>query len=363
MSLSGSSSDFLITAIVPRLPPAVDGLGDHGLSLARHLSQSFGLETQFLVADPAWVNPGLDFAAVSLGDRSRAALQARLAGSERVLLHYVGHGYAPRGCPLWLVQGLEAWRGGGEQRSLVTMFHELYAWGEPFWSSAFWTAPFQRQLTTRLARLSDRCLTNRQESAQKLRSLGHSQPIPALPVFSNVGEPKGGIPLTDREPRAVIFGGIGPRSRVYLRSLPFLEQACHQLGIAEIVDIGPVLKHPLPRVNGQVVKVLGVQPASEISRLLSTSLVGFFDYPLSYLEKSTIFAAYCAHKILPVGADYPGQRSPGIEPGIHFWGLNANQNPIDQGHLQAIADRGFVWYQGHNLQQQAAIFEQLLQRD
>ena len=30
--------------------------------------------------------------------------------AETVLLHYSGYGYAPRGAPFWLVEGLEHWK-------------------------------------------------------------------------------------------------------------------------------------------------------------------------------------------------------------------------------------------------------------
>lgn len=365
--MRGLTTGSRITAIVPRLPPAVDGLGDYGLSLARQLRQDFGLETQFVVADPAWTGPELDFPVSVVRDRSVAALQAILlsdVGSRAdhlVLLHYVGYGYARRGCPMWLIAGLEAWRQGSERRHLLTMFHELYAQGGPAWSSVFWTSPLQQWLAYRLARRSDRCLTNRSASAQKLQLMGHSQPILALPVFSTVGESKVRLPLSDREPRLVVFGGVGPRSRVYQRSLPLLEQVCCKLEIQEIIDIGPPLEQPLPQVAGQAVKVLGIQPAAEISRLLAGSKAGFFDYPLTYIEKSTIFAAYCAHGLLPVGVSYPGLGSLGIEPGQQFWSGDCFGEAVNGQQLQAIANQACAWYQDHNLKQQAAAYYRLIE--
>ncbi|MFZ4728709.1 MAG: glycosyltransferase family 1 protein, partial [Pseudanabaena sp.] len=68
-----------------------------------------------------------------------------------VLLHYVGYGYAKRGCPVWLVDGIQRWKNLYPDRLLVTMFHELHASGTPPWTSSFWLSPLQKNLVTRLA--------------------------------------------------------------------------------------------------------------------------------------------------------------------------------------------------------------------
>ncbi|MBW4553883.1 MAG: glycosyltransferase family 1 protein [Aphanocapsa sp. GSE-SYN-MK-11-07L] len=358
----------LIT-IVPRLPPLVDGVGDYAFKLARRLRQD-GVETRFIVCDPDWsgaasfgTEPSEEFAIATLTHRSATALCQQLEAWQHqstILLHYVGYGYARRGCPTWLVKGLSAWHQGQTERYLVTMFHELYASGTPIWTSSFWTSPLQKQLAVRLARLSDRCLTNRQASAAALHAMsqGKHQQIPALPVFSTIGEPKLTQPLSERCPRIVVFGGGGQRQRAYQRSLPILEQACASLGIQEIVDIGPPLSQPLPTVAGQPIKALGVQPAAEISRLLADAIAGFFDYPIAYLEKSTIFAAYCAHQVLPIGGVYPEQTLAGIEPDQHFW--TGNSAPLDWGNLQAIADNASAWYDRHSLANQTQAYLTLL---
>ncbi|HYX18488.1 MAG TPA: hypothetical protein VE944_29820 [Nostoc sp.] len=78
-----------------------------------------------------------------------------------ILLYYVGYGYAQRGCPVWLVDGLERWKNLFPKRSLVTMFHEISA-SVPPWTSAFWLSSLQRSLAARLAQMSDRCITSKQ---------------------------------------------------------------------------------------------------------------------------------------------------------------------------------------------------------
>jgi hypothetical protein len=90
---------------------------------------------------------------------------------------------------------------------------------------------------------------------------------------------------------------------------------------------------------------------------LLNSLAGFFDYNPDYLAKSTIFAAYCAHGLLPVSARCSTLPLDRIEAGKHYW------IPEDQTkgwknlvELQVIADNAHTWYQTHNLSVQAKTF-------
>jgi hypothetical protein len=357
---------MVIVQVVPRLPPAIDGIGDYALNLARQLRKEFQKETHFIIGDPTWQGPkeieGFPINVVSV--RSTQAVLSALLGDRfspaLVLLHYVGYGYALRGCPFWLVDGLERWRTKGDDRFLVTMFHEVYASGPP-WNSSFWLSPLQRNLAARLAQLSDRCLTSRQGYANLLSKLSLSKTqIPTLPVFSGIGEPQQVLPLAERERRIVVFGSPSNRLRVYRESLVELELTCQQLGISEIWDIGPSASLMLSTVNGVPVVELREQSAVQVSSILSNSLVGFFNYNPEYLAKSTIFAAYCAHGLLPVSphASIPAD---GLEAGKHYWLPDDNTTGLKEMlELQAIADRAHVWYQTHNLSVQAKTFATLL---
>lgn len=358
-----------ITTIVPRLPPAVDGLGDYGLNLALQLRQDFGLVTDFVVGDPNWAraNSVEGFAVNQVQVQAAAALldllPSKSHSSATVLLHYVGYGYAKRGCPVWLIDGLEQWRRAADDRCLVTMFHEIYASGL-VWTSAFWTSSLQKDLARRLACLSDYCLTSKQGYAEILHQLsrGKHTEIPALPVFSTVGEPEQLSPLIERPRRLVVFGGQGSRSRVYQRSRLALEQTCRELEIEEIIDIGPSIGFIEP-VNGTPVVCLGIKTAQDISSLLLNSTAGFFDYHTEFLAKSTIFAAYCAHKLLPVGVFYEGENVDGLEAGKHYWLGDRHHGTVSLSAKQVVADNAYAWYQTHQVAVQAHAFRACLMAD
>jgi hypothetical protein len=325
-----------ILQIVPHLPPPFEGVGAYAAALAGAL----GGESRFLVGDPAWA--GADDGARAVAARTAADLLAGIGDTGAVLLHYANYGYQARGCPAWLVEGLERWGG-----RLVTVFHEVCAAGPP-WRSSFWLRPAQRRLAAALARRSEALATTLDVYAGLLRPWAGGREIAVLPVFSTVGEPAAVPPFGERARRIVVFGGAGVRGRAYGPFLPALARAARTLGAAEILDVGPPL--PVPSRAGEVpIRPLGVLAAAEVSALLLGSAAGFLAYPPGFLPKSTIFAAYCAHGALPVCAWEPS--------------LDGAPVPLwregDPAPLAAAANR---WYAGHSLRLQAERFRSLLAR-
>ncbi|NEO44551.1 glycosyltransferase family 1 protein [Moorena sp. SIO3I6] len=355
-------NEIPVISIVPRLPPAIDGVGDYAFNLAQQLRKDFRIETHFLVCDPTWTGTtqiqGFPISQVNV--HSADTLLSRLPRdpTATVLLHYVGYGYAKRGCPVWLVDGLQRWRNASIHRTLVTMFHEVYASG-PFWTSTFWLSLLQRNLAVRLVQLSDRVLTSKQLYAEILYQLGqgkHNQ-ILTLPVFSNIGEPEQVPSLAKRNRRLVVFGGRNSRLRVYKNSITELSHTCKLLGIEEILDVGPPTCLTLSSVNNVPIVEKGKLSAIEISDILLHSLVGFFDYPTDFLAKSTIFAAYCAHGLLPVSARCTRLPVDGIEPRKHYWIPDARGTGLKNvEEMQLIANNAHAWYQTHSLSVQAKTF-------
>jgi hypothetical protein len=103
-----------------------------------------------------------ELAPIQVDRRSSEALLSSLdlcAQFDTLLLHYVGYGYAKRGCPLWLVAALRQWRQAKSSRRLVTMFHEVYASSNRPWNSQFWTSSTQKKIATDLVNCSDLVMT------------------------------------------------------------------------------------------------------------------------------------------------------------------------------------------------------------
>jgi hypothetical protein len=166
-----------------------------------------------------------------------------------------------------------------------------------------------------------------------------------MPVFSTVGEPTGVPLLSERARRIVVFGGEGVRRRAWGPFLPSLAEAVGSLQAEEICDVGAPVDVPAS-VQGVPVRRLGPLSGEEVSVLLLDSAAGFLAYPPDFLPKSTIFAAYCSHGVLPVCA----------------WDRNGAGPPYwrGSGDPQVVATAARDWYSEHSLERQAERFQGLL---
>jgi hypothetical protein len=362
-----------VIAIVPKLPPAINGVGDYALNIALQLRKDFNIQTHFIVGSPDWIGAAEieGFTVSQVNSLSSDALMFALSNvdsTERdhtpVLLHYVGYGYAVRGYPKWLVDGLKHWKSTNAGRSLVTMFHEIYASG-PIWTSTFWLSSLQKRLATNLAILSDSCLTSKQLYSSIIKEMSHGkhEKVLCLPVFSNVGEPDQlPLNLSERDRRLVIFGGIANRVRVYQESQQALNNICQRFDIHEICDVGITTGITPHSIGKTPIIEMGQQPSDQISKILSCSFAGFFNYNPAFLAKSTIFSAYCAHRLLPISAMSNSVETDGIIAGQHYWSDNPSLS-ANEADIQLIADNAYNWYQSHNLLCQANTYKMTIFQD
>ncbi|MDB9495409.1 hypothetical protein PN441_13355 [Spirulina major CS-329] len=341
-----------ITQIVPTLTPDVSGLGDYALLLAQVLRSEFDLTTYFVLGNPEWRGDvDVDgFPVQKILQRSRAGLLAQL-NSSPIVLQYEGYGYARRGYPAWLWQGLHHWQ-VKTASCWVTIFHEVYPYDHgPFWTSSFWLSPWQRHLAGQLVRGSHYALTSKESYRRLLLKLRRDRktPIAALPVCSNIGEPTGLRPLRDRARRLVVFGHPNSRRLVYHRDYAALAHACQSFGITELCDIGVPMGNPIPPLPNVKVLALGILDPAQISAIMQDAIAGFISFiPPDYLAKSGVFAAYCAHGLLPILAQRGNKPMDGLLIGKHYWVSNPGHS-ISLATGQCIADNAHVWYFGHRL--------------
>lgn len=357
-----------IVQIVPLLPPPFEGLGGHALALGQAVASSHGIRSRYVVGSPSWCGT-INGTTQAVRERSAVGLAEVLAGwstatgdnsvAATVLLHYVNYGYQRRGCPAWLVEGLTRWRQEAPSRRLVTVFHEVYAFGPP-WRSSFWLSPIQRHLAARLARLSDGIVTSLESYARALRRWRPDLPACVLPVFSTVGEPAAVADIADRDPILVTFGGPGSRARVHDSYGAELTRTCRALRIETVVDIGPTIPSLPSNIDGRQVRPLGVLPPEEISMWLQRARAGFLAYPPSLLSKSTIFAAYAAHGAVPICAW--STREVGGDPcaNKHFLPATDRGLALSPFCLQGVATSARDWYRGHALAVHAAWVQEVL---
>ena len=153
-----------------------------------------------------------------------------------------------------------------------------------------------------------------------------------------MGEAQDLLPLSERKKQLVIFGQTGSRTRAYRESLPVIDQVCQSLEIEQILDIGQPTGIGLRSVGAVPLIEMGKRSSAEISQILKDSIAGFLNYDPTRLAKSTIFAAYCAHRLLPVSASQSARERDHITAGKHYWVPSASFNSAG---LQAIADSAY----------------------
>ena len=355
-----------ILQIIPTPPNYADGIGDYALQLATQLRQDFQVDTQFLVfrndvqVEPVASGFAMQQLSTHTAEKCRAAIPRDL---QAIIVHFSAYPYFNTslkgslgvGTPFWFVEALRSIV-ADRQIKLVVMFHELpkLHW-QQFYLFDFLN-PIHCIVSRRLARMADVVLTS-SSRFQSILSTWIDRDVPKIPIFSNMGEPESIVPLRERQRRLIIFGGAA-RARIYNNHSSVLLQSCQLLGITEIYDIGSTLDLPDYSHAGINLCSIGFRSPAEISELLSTSLAGCIDYsPFpGNLGKSSVFAAYCAHGIVPILTRYNPSEVDDLYMGKHYLGLGSELANLNLDKLQLIADTAHQWYWGHTTQAIAKTF-------
>jgi hypothetical protein len=293
--------------IVPRPPDDGGGVADYARQLARRLRELHSITTTFLSAAPGGSPETVDgFKLVSPLGAASDAINFPTA----LLLHYVNYGYDRRGLPVWLPSALRRLQKTAGRR-LVTVFHELYAAGS--WSqSAFWLGPLQKSLARAVARLSTTSIVSNETQRQQLGRLAPEADVLLQPVPSNFGEPSlSSTELAGRDPhRWVLCGGTELLERSLAsfrqnRSLIAFPSAPRELFVVGGSDSGKIRA----RLTGLRDIATHYHPGVEertAAHILATCAFAWIDYfhqpdvPIATILKSGVFAAFCAHGVIPV---------------------------------------------------------------
>jgi hypothetical protein len=352
-----SSNQPVLIQLVPRRTVEPNGVGDYASALARVLSARSGITSVFLSGEPsANATPLDEWKTVALPRRKSRLLADTIGqlsaeiGACAVLLHFSGYGYHNRGAPLWLVQGLRIWSWRRDRVPLLTIFHELYATGRP-WQSAFWLCPVQKQIARSVLKLSSVAITPTELYGKRLSDWGDGKAVKIMPmpVFSNVGEPGCGSPPCARPATAVVFGLAGVEERVFGIYRPEIERMIPALGIEKILDVGPRFSSTPSTLGGVPVISKGVLPRHEVSELLQHARFGFVAYPLDFIGKSGVFAAYAAHGVVPIVLSEIQGSFDGLQPTRDFLDGLRLLTGVDADALASIQWKLFTWYRSHSL--------------
>ena len=340
-----------ILQIVPHAPGSHDGVGDYAQSLARKLRQNHSLETVFIAGSPSSVTETSD------RFRVRSPLRRFAPGlHDAIILHYVNYGYDPRGTPLWLPRVLRNLKSSGP---LLTIFHELYARGS-WWQSAFWLRPLQMRLARSIAQLSDMAMVSSEVSRDQLLQLAPETRVIVHPVLSNFGEPDlAPEEIAQRDPhRWIICGGseLLERSlRSFFKMADRIEANCAPRELFVVGGAENAATHATLREQKKI--KTHYHPAVEAafaSEILASCAFGWLDYfvhpdvPVSAILKSSSFAAFCAHGVIPVSPHSGAAIAPGGDalPGPFFVSSSGKKFP-SESERPLVARSIYSWYQRH----------------
>lgn len=302
----------------------------------------------------------MGFPCATLKEQSEQALEGALSqictGTlPVVVLHYVGYGYAKNGAPEWMLDGLRRFLDRNPAARLAVVFHELYATSMP-WRRAFWYSSRQQEIAKQLYALSSRALCTLEKNEHILRGWAPDKALDRIAVPSAIGEPQESpVPGWDsRAPRMVVFGLAASRMRAY-RNAAKVDAFCRQLGIDEIVDVGPPLA-TLPAFNAARVVQRGALEPAEIARTLLEARYGYLYYSADNLAKSSIFAAYCAHGVVAVVAESSDRVMDELEMSVHYVSL---RRPPAKDGTHRISENANRWYWTHGISAHAAWLDQV----
>lgn len=334
-----------------RFAPQNCGIGEQTQFLLGQLRQRQGIEGGVLVASPQW-----DAEKAPAFPRSQRWTGSPPPGTKVLMLQYSGYGFAKRGAPVGLALQIKRLRRERPEIRLVTMFHELFAYG-PVTSSSFWLSYMQRWVALSLARQSHQVITNRARSARWLenRIPAHRGRIHASPVFSNLGEAPEAPPPSQREAHLVFFGY---QAEMWDAGFTGLRRVIEALKPARVTILGRSAEIPAEVFGGVAVTRTGYLGAEEVSTILRTARWGLVAYHPEYLGKSSLLAAFMAHGIVPLLVDGHLPLSEGLERGVHL--LAVNDLGTSNQDLDTVSLAGQAWYRPHNRENTAAAFAKLL---
>jgi hypothetical protein len=89
-------------------------------------------------------------------------------------------------------------------------------------------------------------------------------------------------------------------------------------------------------------------PSNEVSQLLAQTRVGFLDYGADYAAKSSVFAAYAAHGVVPFLLHNGEPANDGLAYGTNFLHIK-NSPPPETNALRAASTNIVRWYRAHGV--------------
>jgi hypothetical protein len=300
-----AKANSVIAFILPRLPPAIDGVGDYTARLCEHspiLCDSIFF-LQHGISESLGINPLRTV--LPLASNAPAIVNdLAMHNVEVIILQYSAFGFHKKAYPSILLDSLYDWKVANPAHKLLVMAHEL--WFNPsYWNPNYIIQLQHKRKLIRLLNAAEHVFTSTVGYAEILdRYLpGKAQ---ALGIGSNI-LPASDPHLSHRDPYTwVLFGRQQNRINtldVFREWLPLLFAAGL---ISKIEVVGSVDSAELMLKEEGILRTLfpssttcfhGELKSEDISKVLNRCRYGLYGASPESSTKSGVFMAYASHKI------------------------------------------------------------------
>lgn len=327
--------------VLPRIPPAICGVGDQTFILAQTLKEEHGVESEFLAAGHDCIKC----------EELWPKLENLALRCDAIIVQYSCYGFQKRGVPFHLVRAIRRLRALKPDLPVLTMFHELAATGR-ITTSAFWFGRIQRYLIAQLARMSTHVRTNRVAYRKELEFIAptHQGQVISMPIFSNFGESSSPPNQAKRRRSLVLF-----QPPPYDTQHPYWQAWEKLVDWLDPVEI-PIVGRTTTLPSNSLVLPLGVAPSNDVSILLQHSAWGLVDYFPGYLGKSSVFASYAANGVATFAPSDLRGADEGLISGHHYLDVGAIDASTTSERIGDSANALYSWYQSHNQSTTAASY-------
>lgn len=358
--VAGEQPQAEILHIIPKLSTEARSVSSYAFHIAKKLWQDYQIASHFLVCQRSDGDPLTegDFPVFILPQKtSRSFAEQIPARISHILVHYSGASYAKgkMDAPFWLQEGLQMVV-RSRQLPVFLLFHDLPS---ADLNQMKWVNPIGGMVAYRIAKQADVAIAFNVR-LQAILGKWLQRDVRCIPQSAYMRELRFVPSLCDRYQRAVVMGSHSHLHR-YERKWETVVEACQHLDIDEIYDIAPTLQVQVATAPNFDWMDTGKMLPGDVAYVLLNSRVGFFSHrTATNLEDSEIFAAYCAHGLLPIGLDGVPDAIGSLQLGTHYLQIPVPLAYTSEEKLQAIADRAHQWYRDHRWYQHARFFASLI---
>lgn len=361
-----------IIQIAHELPPKVGGISDYVMQLAEKLYYNHEIKTYFMdfqhiLTDDSFLSSGIFQVKDLLSAERKEESYIKHDEVDVILVHYsFSSNFSKRASKLLELIKLVKTK---FSLKIIIMFHELYPLGmnakfrrivRQFYSSF---SDMEALPARGFAKVADSIISNSSRYKDDLNRWSNCQ-VKIISNFSTIAEPNIISEINDRERKLIVFGKKNGRFNLYSKNEQAIRRICQALSIEQLIDIGKADRRitdilgNLNKLDNIEVIQKGILPSQEVSQLMSSSYAGLLDYSKfpGDLGKSSVFAGYCSHGLLPIICRYNPSEHDGIFQGVHYVVANKQLKSYSPSELQLIAKNANDWYGNHTSVKGASVF-------